>query len=638
MPGFIEPQLCRLVDAPPEGAAWAHEIKFDGYRMQLRVENHQSVIRTRKALDWTHRFLEIAAEAKALPDCMIDGEICALDEKGVPNFADLQQALSDQKTGDLVFFVFDLLFLQGEDLRAAPLSTRKEMLARLIAKTKGRWRLRYVEHFATDGATFLKTACRANLEGIISKRLDGPYRSGRGDLWTKEKCRGGQEVVIGGWWGGATKLRSILIGAYRGTDFVYLGRIGTGFNGENSGPVLRALNRLKRPQSPFTAGVKPPRAREITWVEPKLVAEVEFATVTRDGLLRQASFKALREDKPARAVVVEQAMAVKEAQELSEGEKQMGAAAVKKMPTKVERAKTGSVVAGITISHPEKSLWPAAKDAAVTKLDLARYYENAAALMLPHIARRPISLVRAPDGVRGMRFFQRHVLMGTTHVVPIKVAGEKKPYHAVDDIEGLVSLAQAAVLEIHPWGCKPDEPEVPERLIFDLDPAPDVTFDTVIDAAKEIRAVLVSCGFTPFVKTTGGKGIHVVVAITGDRKNAITWDEAKAFALAVSENLARAHPERYLTNMSKKQRGGKIFIDYLRNGRSATAVAPWSPRARDGAPISVPLTWSQLKKGLDPAAFTIATAAPLLKRGDPWKDLAHSAISLPSAKKKLEKL
>jgi bifunctional non-homologous end joining protein LigD len=617
-----------------------HEIKFDGYRMQLRVEKGRGVLRTRKALDWSHRFPEIAAEARGLPDCLIDGEICALDEKGVPNFAQLQQDLSDGTTGELIFFAFDLLFLKGEDWRAAGLTTRKAELARLIARTKNIPRLRYVEHFATDGATFLKSACRANLEGIISKRLDAPYRAGRGDLWTKEKCRGGQEVVIGGWWGGLSKLRSILIGAYKGKEFVYLGRIGTGFNGENSGPLLAALKKLKQPKSPFTAGIKPPRAKEIIWVEPKLVAEVEFATITRDGLLRQASFKALREDKPARSVMVEQAMPVGEAEALSEGEQRMSASeTAKKSPAKAKPVRGDDAVAGIRLSHPEKILWPATKSSeAVTKRALAQFYEMVAPLMLPHIADRPISLVRAPDGINGERFFQRHVLAGTAHVRPIKVAGEKQPYHALGDVEGLVSLAQAAVLEIHPWGCKPNDPETPERLIFDLDPAPDVSFDRVIDAAKEVRAVLEACGFMPFVKTTGGKGIHVVVAIAGKRNQPITWDEAKAFALNVSEHLAEAAPERYVTNMSKKQRGGKIFIDYLRNGRSATAVAPWSPRAREGATISVPLTWSQLKKGLNPLEFTIASAAPLLKRADPWKEIGASAASLDAAKKKLEKL
>ena len=298
MPDFVAPQLCRLVDEPPIGAVWVHEIKFDGYRMQLRVEKSRAVLRTRKALDWTHRFPEIARDGRAFPDCMIDGEICALDDKGVPSFAGLQQALSDGRTGELIYFAFDLLFLEGEDFRQLPLEERKSRLAELIA-ARDVPRFRYVEHFATSGKTFLETACRAHLEGIISKRSDAPYRAGRGDLWTKEKCRGGQEVVIGGWWGGPGKLRSILVGSFDGEDFVYRGRIGTGFNSENSGPVLRALNRIKQAKSPFTAGVKPPRAREITWVTPKLVAEVEYATVTRDGLLRQASFKALREDKPA---------------------------------------------------------------------------------------------------------------------------------------------------------------------------------------------------------------------------------------------------------------------------------------------------------------------------------------------------
>jgi bifunctional non-homologous end joining protein LigD len=637
MPKFVEPQLTRLVDEPPAGTVWVHEIKFDGYRMQLRVENGRAMLSTRKALDWSHRFPEIAAEGRRLPDCMIDGEICALDQRGLPSFAGLQQALSDGKTDELIFFVFDLLFLEGVDLRPEPLLRRKDTLRRLIEKTGGIAHFRYVEHFATSGTTLLKSACRANLEGIISKRLDAAYRSGRSDLWTKAKCRGGQEIVIGGWWGGLSKLRSILIGAYKGDDFVYLGRIGTGFNSENSGPLLRALNKLKRPQSPFTAGLKPPRAKEISWVEPKLVAEVEYATITHDGLLRQASFKALREDKPARSVILERAMKVQEAEERSEGENTMAAAA-KKTSVKSGLARGDATVAGIVISHPEKPLWPAMKIAGpVTKLDLARYYEQAASFMLPHIALRPISLVRAPEGIAGERFFQRHVLAGTAHVTPIKVAGEKQPYHAIDTLEGLVALAQAGVLEIHPWGCKSGDPETPERLIFDLDPAPDVRFDQVIEAAKEVRDVLAACGFTPFVKTTGGKGLHVVVAISGTRNHPVTWDEAKSFALAIADHVARARPGCYVTNMAKKQRGGKIFVDYLRNGRSATAVAPWSPRARDGAPIAVPLAWSQLKKSLDPAAFTVPTASTLFRRADPWKDLAKSATSLEAAKKKLQK-
>ncbi|HYK79804.1 MAG TPA: DNA ligase D [Micropepsaceae bacterium] len=642
MPEFVAPQLARLVDEPPVGAVWVHEIKFDGYRMQLRAEKRGAVLRTRKALDWSHRFPEIAHEGRRLPDCMIDGEICALDERGIPSFAGLQQALSDGRTAELIFFIFDLLFLEGVDLRSQPLSARKDLLSTLLANRSDVPHYRYVEHFSTSGKELLRSACRAHLEGIISKRGDAPYRSGRSDLWTKAKCRGGQEVVIGAWWGSQTKLRSLLVGAYRGEDFTYLGRVGTGFNSENSGPVLRALKKLEQPKSPFTAGVKPPRTKDIHWVAPRQVAEVEYSNITHDGLLRQAAFKGLRDDKPARAVAVEQMMPVQEAEERSEGEKDMMQTAQTSTTAKSLKrpaARADNVVAGITISHPEKILWPATRNnAAVTKLDLARYYEKIAPLILPHIVLRPISMVRAPEGIGGERFFQRHVLAGASGVVPIPAAGEKQPFHAIDSVEGLVSLAQAAVMEIHPWGCKPRDPETPERLIFDLDPAPELSFERVMDAAKDMREVLMACGLTPFVKTTGGKGMHVVVAIKGTPKKPVTWDDAKSFALGVSEKVARAAPDRYVTNMSKKQRAGKIFLDYLRNGRGATAVAPWSPRAREGATIAVPLAWSQLRKGLDPSAFTIRGATAMSKRPDPWKDLAASAASLDAAWKRLKKL
>ena len=630
MPAFVAPQLCRLVDDPPAEAIWAHEIKFDGYRMQLRVEKHRAVLLTRKALDWSARFPEIVAEGRRLPDCLLDGEVCALNARGLPDFAALQQALSDGKTGGLVYYVFDLLFLRGEDWRELPLSARKERLAEFIG-SQDLPHFRFVEHFATNGEAMLKSACRSGLEGIVSKRMDAPYRSGRHDSWTKEKCRAGQEVVIGGWWGGPSKLRSIIAGAYKGKDFAYLGRIGTGFNSQNSGPLLAKLKKIVRKTSPFTTGPKSPRTREISWIEPKLVAEVEYATITADGLLRQASFKALREDKNARAVRLEIPTPVEEVEKASNRE---NAPRAKQTP----RNPRDDRVAGVAITNAEKILWSATKTTgAVTKLDLAQFYESIAARILPHIAGRPISMVRAPDGIGGQQFFQRHVLRGVPGARPIKIAGEKLPFHAIDDMEGLVGLAQAGVLEIHPWGAKKDAPEIPERLIFDLDPGPDLPFDNVIASAKEIGDLLRGVGFTPFVKTTGGKGIHVVVAIAGARAKPVTWDEAKAFALQFSERVARAAPDRYVTNMGKKHRGGKIFLDYLRNARMATAVAPYSPRARPGATVSVPLAWKDLRKGLDPKAFTILTIDKVLKRADPWKDFARSAASLETARKKLER-
>ena len=641
MPAFVAPQLCRLVDHPPAGAVWVHEIKFDGYRMQIRVENRRAVLRTRKALDWTARFPEIAREAEQFPDCLIDGEICALDEQGLPNFAGLQQALSGGRTGNLICFAFDLLFLDGEDLRTLPLDERKSRLADVIASGKSTSRFRYVEHFNTSGEKFLQTACRAHLEGIISKRKDAPYRSGRGDLWTKEKCRGGQEIVIGGWWGGQSKLRSILAGSYDGEDFVYRGRIGTGFNSENSGPLLRALNRIKQGKSPFTAGVKPPRAREITWVAPKLVAEVAYATLTQDGVLRQASYKGLREDKPARSVVLEQPLVVQEAEERSEEETTIpGPEKTKSNKNKQHRSPVHSGperVAGVTISSPDKILWPAtASTPALTKLDLARYYESIAPRILTHIVNRPLSMVRAPEGITGEKFFQRHALTGVAAVTPMRIAGEKLPFHAVSNLQGLVALAQSAVIEIHPWGCRPGEPEIPELLVFDLDPDPDLPFARVIEAAKEFRALLRACGLTPFTKTTGGKGIHVVTAITGSAKRPPSWDEAKDFARQASERLARIAPERYVTNMAKRHRGGKIFLDFHRNGRMATAVAPWSTRAHPGGTIATPLAWTQLRSLLDPAAFNLAQSNAVLKLKNPWTELAESASSLDEARRKLQ--
>ena len=633
MPEFVAPQLCRLVDEPPVGAVWVHEIKFDGYRMQLRVAHGRAVLRTRKALDWTQRFPEIAQEAHKFPDCIMDGEICALDEQGVPNFADLQLALSGGTTGNLIFFAFDLLFDGNEDLRSLPLEERKSRLSGLLNAARAP-RFRYVEHFATSGGQFLETACRANLEGIISKRSDAPYRSGRGDLWTKEKCRGGQEVVIGGWWGSPAKLRSILVGAYDGDEFVYRGRIGTGFNSENSGPLLRALKRIKQPKSPFTAGIKPPRTKEINWVAPKLVAEVEYATLTRDGVLRQASFKALREDKSAKAVVLELPMPVQDAQTRSDTE--TGTT----MRPNIVRAKSANrdtpSVAGVNITNPDKLFWPAAgKTKALSKFDLARYYEAIGPRMLPHIAGRPLSMVRSPEGITGELFFQRHVLAGVAHVMPIRVKGEARPFHAISDVKGLIALAQAAVLEIHPWACRPGEPEIPELLIFDLDPDTGLPFARVVEAAKQMRDVLTSCGMTTFAKTTGGKGIHVVTPITGPARRPPSWDDTREFAREAAERLANMAPDRYVTNMAKRHRAGKIFIDFFRNARMATAVAPWSTRARPGATIATPLSWPQFRSTLDPSTYNLAEIGKVLKLKDPWQDLAEAAVSLEDARRKL---
>ncbi|HEX4301228.1 MAG TPA: DNA ligase D [Rhizomicrobium sp.] len=618
MPDFVAPQLARLMAAPPATPGWVHEVKFDGYRVQMRVGQGRARLRTRKGLDWTDKFPEIAKDGGALPDCLLDGEICALNKEGAADFGGLQLALSEGKTGDLVFFLFDALFAGGRDLRKLPLSARKALLEEILKPVRSK-RLRFVPHFTSHGDAMLEAACKMDMEGIISKKLDAPYMSGRTDSWTKSKCRGGQEVVIGGWRGDAGKMRSLLVGTHQDGKLVYMGRVGTGYTGAVAADLLKKLKPLARKTSAFA---NPPRAPDLNWVEPKLVAEIEYENVTADGLFRQAAFKGLRADKPAESVVPEVPA------DAPVKEKRAMAAKVSKAA-----AKGDATVLGIRISHPDKVLWPKSKaGAAVTKLDLARYMAAAAARMLPHVEARPISIVRTPDGIEGENFYQRHKLLGTAvPMLALKVSGEKEAFLGVDSAEALVALAQQAVTEIHPWGSAKNDPDSPERIILDLDPAPDVPFARVIEGAQELRRRLSKLGFEPFVKTTGGKGLHVVVAI----KKGSSWAEVKAFAKAVAAKLEDDMPERYTTTIAKKARTGKIFVDYLRNDRTSTGVAPWSPRARPGAPIAVPIAWAQVKAGLDPAKFTIATSGPLLKKADAWAGLAKSAKALGPAMKKL---
>ena len=626
MPDFVPPQLCASVERPPSGAAWCHEIKFDGYRLQLRIADGEVALYTRKGLDWAEKFPEIAREGANLPDALIDGEIVAVDHDGLPDFSALQAAIAEGKTANLIYYAFDLLFADGEDLRALPLRERKARLKALLEARNGKAKLiRYVEHFDDDGEAVLQSARELKLEGVISKKLEARYHSGRTESWTKAKARAGHEVVIGGWKTTAGKFRSLMAGVYRDKHLAFVGIVGTGFGADKVRMLMPHLKANASDKSPFSGANAPKKTRDVHWLKPKLVAEIEFAGWTADNNIRQAAFKGLREDKSAHEVEAEMPAKV---------------SVVKPIVAK-SSAKKGAEVMGVAISNQDKALWPDGGDGEpVTKLDLANYFESVGDWMIGYLKGRPCSVVRAPDGIDGETFFQRHAMTGTSKLLElVKVSGDRKPYIQIDRLEGLAAVAQSGGVELHPWNCAPDAYDVPGRLVFDLDPAPDVDFAEVIAAAKEMRERLSALGLESFCKTTGGKGLHVVAPLLYGARDKVDWKEGKAFAQGVCQWMANDDPERYLLNMSKQKRKGKIFLDYLRNDRMSTAVGVLSPRARPGATVSMPLTWTQVRGDLDPKRYTLRTVPALLARSKAWEGYEDAAGAIkPAIKKLVEKL
>ena len=598
LPAWVAPQLATLVAAAPPGDEWLHEVKLDGYRILARIARGRARLLTRNRQDWTHHFPAVAGAAAALPvkEALLDGEVVALDEAGVSSFQALQEGAEGRS---LAYVVFDLLFLDGRDLRARPLLERKKALARLLRGRRGR--IRYAEHVLGSGPQEYERACRNGLEGIVSKRASAAYTAGRGQTWLKVKCVARQEFVIGGYTdpGGArAELGSLLLGVHdRAGRLLYAGRVGTGFTQAALADLGARLRRLARRTSPFAPEGPRPPARAAHWVEPVLVGEVAFTEWTRDGLLRHPVFEGLREDKPA-AQVVREAPRAAPARRIAGG----SAAPV--------------AVAGVRLTHPDRILY---REQAITKLGLARYYEAVAEHIVPHVAARPLSLVRCPEGEGGQCFYQKHAGPGLpAEVKRVRIrerGGATAAYPYVDDLPGLVALVQIGVLELHPWNARVGRLERPDRLVLDLDPAPGVPWERVVEAAHAIREMLGALDLTSFVKTTGGKGLHVVAPIrpTG-------WDTLHAVGEAVGAALVRRAPDRYTVSSLKAARRGRIFVDFLRNTRGATAVAAYSPRARPDAPVSTPLAWSELDGDARPGDFTVATVPRRLaaRRTDPW--------------------
>jgi bifunctional non-homologous end joining protein LigD len=617
LPAFVAVQLATLTKQPPRGEGWVHEIKFDGYRLLAHLEEGKVRLLTRDANDWTDRYPPIASALEGLKvgNALLDGEVVAQEEDGSMSFHGLQHASREEQQRKLQYYVFDLLFLDGEDWRDRPLLERKARLEQLLRRAPGR--IHYSEHFAAPGDEVLAHACHIALEGIVSKRTDRPYHSGRSLEWMKSKCVKEQEIVIGGYTVQArypNQLGALLTGYYEKGKLVYSGKVGTGFDQTEGRQLLKRLKDLRRSQRPFTA-VPADAARGASWVEPELVAQVNFSEWTPDGRMRHPSFQGLREDKPADQVIREK-----------EKRPSMPTKTAGKRKGGIRRGKTAerSAVAGVALSHPDKPLYAAGHP---TKAELAGYYFKVASRMLPHVAGRPLSMLRCPGGEGHTCFFQRHAGQGASpHLRPVKVAGhgDGVPYIMIEDVQGLIALVQQDALEIHVWGSRADAPELPDRVVFDFDPAPDVSFSVVKQAALDMRQRLKDLRLESFLKTTGGKGLHVVVPF----RKGPDWDQVKAWSKALADTVAKDDPAHFTINSRKAERTGRIFIDYLRNGFTASAIAPYSTRARPGAPVSLPIGWDELKSLKRGDQFTIKDALKRLRK-DPWSRMARVKQELP---------
>jgi bifunctional non-homologous end joining protein LigD len=631
-PKTLEPALGRLVTHPPAGNDWLHEIKFDGYRLIAWLDHGNVILRTRHGHDWTDRFPEIKAAVGLLPAnlALLDGEITALNAAGVSSFSELQQALGRKSTSSLVYQVFDVLHMEGIDLRSVQQENRKSLLKRLLEQSRNP-RLQYVEHVTGNGPTFLAHCKSLGLEGIMSKRRHSQYRSGQSDNWLKSKCVQAEPLVIGGYTTlrGNSQLRSLVLGYHdeRGR-LLYAGRVGSGFSESAVAEIKQQMRRIERKESPFAVAIPKESNTEYHWVRPQLIAQVRYAGWTSEGILRHPTFEGLRDDVIPTDVVRELTSST-----ISNNDAEIDNHVSLRGKVESDRrtAPNSSLdeLADVRLTTPQKVMYP---EIGLTKLDLVRYYVTIADWILPYVVDRPLSLVRCPDGLGKQFFFQKHANYETpkeVHRFTTSIEDKTEEHLFVDNLKGLVSLVQIGTLEIHTWSSRVDNLERPDRIVMDLDPDEGVPFERVTEAAHRIRERLLDLGLVSFVKTTGGKGLHVVVPLVRRQE----WTTLKEFSQRFAHAMASDYPQSYTATMLKRARSGRIYLDYLRNTRGATSITPYSPRARTGAFVAVPLSWEEVTPKLRPNQFSVTNLADRLSNlaVDPWAEMCDVRQSLSAA-------
>ncbi len=605
-PEKIFPHLATLANDPPAGDKWIHEIKFDGYRILAFIKDKNIRLISRNGKDWTHKFPDIADGLKRFPvnQAILDGEIVMLRKDGTSDFQGLQNALKQNSKKKLDYYLFDLPHCEGYDLTDSPLEDRKSLLQTLVSKTGGEDTvIRYSDHIRSSGDQMYRHSCSLALEGIISKDSGSPYVQKRSKTWMKIKCMKRQEFLVGGYSepsGSRTGFGALLLGYYEDNGFMYAGKVGTGFTEKTLTQLTHRLGELEQEKPAFDSPPKGAEAKDVHWIKPEVIVEVVFSQWTQEGHLRHPSFKGVREDKSPGEIVREVAF------------DDTGRASFS-----IKRS-DNAVIRGIKITNPDKILYP---EQGATKWTLAEFYEKISEHILPFIIKRPLTLVRCPRGRAKKCFYQKHI----NETMPDGVRGRKikekngtAEYIFINDIKGLLSLIQMGALEIHPWGSSEQNLEKPDMLTFDLDPGPGIDWKDIIEGAAILKDHLDALGLQSFVKTSGGKGIHIVIPI----QRRTEWTQAKDFTKKIARDLERRYPNRFIASMSKAKRKGKIFIDYLRNGRGATSVAAYSTRAREGAPVSVPIRWDELTAGIRPDSYNIENLPARLSSltEDPWKD------------------